>query len=250
MFKILTFLIGLVFSGTALAGTLTQQSYVPRTAHIYTPTGAAANSPALIVFHPAASNALLFRDWLGIEAVADAKGFRVAYLEGTPAPGFPNLRTWNAGDCCGAAKTANADDLAFAEAVIGSLGASKVAVFGFSNGAMMAYRIACQRPDLADSFAVMAGALVVPQASCAAGISKPFVHIHGLADTTVPFAGGVGGEGVTYPAFQSSAALFISAGSRFTVFDLAGTPHAFADEESALAAQYGQSVQSLIGDLF
>lgn len=235
----------LFFSVPTFAGILTMQNFIPRVAHIYTPACATAASPALIVLHPGISNALLFRGILGIEETADAMCMKVAYMDGTPILGFPNTKTWNSGTCCGAATP---DDVAFFESVASYLSAPKTYVMGFSNGAMMAYRIVCERPDLIDGAFMMAGTIDVPLSSCQASIDIPVVHVHGLSDTNIPFGGGPGPEGMTVMPFSALRADFIGRGARFTIFDLDGTAHAFADQQASLSTQYGQSIQKIIQD--
>ena len=65
---------------------------------------------------------------------------------------------WNAGACCGATE---ADDVAFLTAVVkqvlaGQAGADpgRVYLVGYSNGGRMAYRMACEQPDLFTAVAV------------------------------------------------------------------------------------------------
>ena len=58
--------------------------------------------------------------------------------------------TWNADNCCGYAHRQNVDDVGFISALIEELVAdyqvdpSRVSVTGFSNGAMMTFRLACE----------------------------------------------------------------------------------------------------------
>lgn len=63
----------------------------------------------------------------------------------------------------------------------------RIAMGGFSNGGMMAYRYACAGPSLVRTYFIGSGVAVPP--SCSLGQPDRFLHMHGLLDTTVPWAG-------------------------------------------------------------
>lgn len=80
-------------------------------------------------------------------------------------------QSWNAGACCGTAHSLGVDDVGFVAAVVRdvlgtqpSTSAHAVFLVGYSNGGRMAYRVACQRPDL---FAAVAAVEAVPVSTCA-----------------------------------------------------------------------------------
>lgn len=149
--------------------------------HVPARAGAAAGRPALLVLHGLTSNPRDVAVTTGFDRLADRDGVLVAYPEG-----FRN--SFNAGLCCGAAAELAVDDLGYLTDVVADLrrrGAGRVAVVGFSNGGMMAYRFACERPDLVDSVGVYAGTLEIPV--CRGRIRA--LHLHGAEDVTVPFAG-------------------------------------------------------------
>jgi polyhydroxybutyrate depolymerase len=69
-------------------------------------------------------------------------------------------KSWNAITCCGEAAAKNVDDIAFLKALVPRVNpgnARKVYVVGYSNGARMAYRIACDDPALFDGYAMVKG---------------------------------------------------------------------------------------------
>ena len=79
-------------------------------------------------------------------------------------------RSWNAGDCCAAARRAHVDDVGFVSAVVQQVlrlqpgtDPHQVYLIGYSNGGRMAYRMACQRPGL---FAGVAAIEAVPMDAC------------------------------------------------------------------------------------
>jgi polyhydroxybutyrate depolymerase len=80
-------------------------------------------------------------------------------------------QSWDAGECCGLARTAGIDDVSFLTTVVHDVLASvpgtsaqDVYLAGFSNGGRMAYRMACADPGL---FAGVAAVEAVPVPTCA-----------------------------------------------------------------------------------
>ncbi len=102
----------------------------------------------------------------------------------------------NAGACCGYAAAHDVDDVGYLVTTLGHVAAqwpiqrSRTFMTGFSNGAMMAYRFACERSDLVAAIGPVAG---TDEASCAPnhGRTTPVAvrHLHGERDTTVPWEG-------------------------------------------------------------
>ncbi|MDQ4068023.1 MAG: alpha/beta hydrolase-fold protein [Actinomycetota bacterium] len=123
----------------------------------------------------------------GFDKEALAGEFIVAYPAAT-------LRAWNAGKCCGSAPRRNPDDVGFLTQVLARLEAdhpvdrSRVFVTGVSNGAMMAYRFACERADRVTAVGVVAGAVTVDDCQPSRPVSV--LEIHGTEDTLIPYLGG------------------------------------------------------------
>lgn len=137
--------------------------------------------PAMVVVHGLDSDPADAARSTGFDALSDRDGALVAYPEGV-------RRSFNAGLCCGQAVTQDVDDVAFLADLVLDLrrrGVGRVSVVGFSNGAMMAYRFACARPELVDTIGVMSGTLEVPR--CRGPVRA--LHLHGEKDTAVPFDG-------------------------------------------------------------
>ena len=81
----------------------------------------------------------------------------------------PLYGSWNAIGCCGAAATKNVNDLAFLKALVAKVDpghARQIDVVGYSNGARLAYRVACDNPGLFDGYAMVKGE-PTPAARCA-----------------------------------------------------------------------------------
>lgn len=125
--------------------------------------------------------------------LAESKGFVVVYPEGTGRFAH-HLLTWNSGSCCGWALDHRADDVGFLRRLISTLEQElpidrrRVYVTGFSNGAMMAYRAACELSTEIAAIAPVAGALDV--ARCEPRHPVSVIIFHGTDDEHVLFAGG------------------------------------------------------------
>jgi poly(3-hydroxybutyrate) depolymerase/surface polysaccharide O-acyltransferase-like enzyme len=100
-------------------------------------------------------------------------------------------QSWNAGRCCGAAELHDLDDEAFVAAVAQRVGADpgvdadRVSLVGFSNGGKMAYRMACDRPGLFESVAVV---LALPVTACSTGSPVTLLQVAVKDDTEIPYA--------------------------------------------------------------
>lgn len=149
--------------------------------------------PVVIVLHGGGGNAQQVREQTGMDAVADAHGFIVVYPEGTYGLN-KDLRTWNAGLCCGKSVEDNVDDVKYISEIIDTLtnkygaDAGRIYATGHSNGAMMAYRLACELSDKIAGIAANSGQRVLHH--CIPSRHVPVLHIHGTADPCVPYEGG------------------------------------------------------------
>jgi polyhydroxybutyrate depolymerase len=82
-----------------------------------------------------------------------------------------------------------------------SIDTRRVYVTGMSNGAMMAYRLACEIPDKIAAIIPVSGTLAVD--NCDGAKDVPVLHIHGDQDKNVPIAGGKGKKSVAGVAHRS-----------------------------------------------
>lgn len=165
--------------------------------------------PLMIVLHGGLGNAEHMERMTGMDEVADSGHFIVAYPDGTGGffPAMRDRRTWNAGSCCGRAARLDVDDVSFIEKMIDKIHArysidrSRVYVAGMSNGAMMAYRLACEIPERIAAIISVSGTLTVDD--CDAAKKVPVLAIHGDNDRHVPFEGGVGEDSVSGVSYRS-----------------------------------------------
>lgn len=141
-----------------------------------------------------------------LSRVADAAGFIVVYPDGTRISSLTAAsRTWNSGGGgprelrCEHACKDGVDDVAYFGALLGELSAvipydeKRLYLTGFSNGAAMSHRLACEVPERIAAIAPVAGAnLFAGAAVCNPRRATPILHIHGDADPCWPYLGGLG----------------------------------------------------------
>jgi polyhydroxybutyrate depolymerase len=158
---------------------------------LHVPTGLSAVSPAplVLVFHGHRMDGDYMLAMTGFNALADANQFIVAYPKGT---GAAESLSFNAGVCCGSAQKNGVDEAAFVRGILSDLGGlyaidpARVYVAGFSNGAMLAYRLACELSDTIAAIAPVAGNLGYDPCRPLGKVSV--LHIQGLSDDSVPYA--------------------------------------------------------------
>lgn len=187
------------------AGTYTDAVTLGSTTHGYTvhiPAGAASAAPLIVLLHGGGSSGAAMDKVSGLSKLGATEKFIVVTPEGWKGAGVP---VWNAGACCGPGQGAP-DHVAAITAILDRMLATgvcydkkRVYATGHSNGAMMSYRLACERSDRFAAVAISAGTLtnqdftVTPAKTvfpCKPPRSVPILHVHGLADLCVPYAGG------------------------------------------------------------
>lgn len=100
------------------------------------------------------------------------------------------------------------DDIGFLKTLVGaatatlSVDANRLYVAGFSNGALMANRIACEVPELFAAAALIGGRLE-RGFECTPAQPVPLLQINGGADEVVPIDGRVSSSGYFYAATSS-----------------------------------------------
>lgn len=166
-----------------------------RTYILHVPPQKSGPLPLAIAFHGGGANAESQQRYSGLDAVADREGFVTVYPDGSGGVGR-RLLTWNAGFCCGPAQRDGVDDVGFVRALVGEVGRlvpldrRRVYATGLSNGAMMAYRLAAEAPDLVAAIVPVAGAnLIAPTVGAPA---VPVLHIHSVDDPRALYTGGLG----------------------------------------------------------
>ncbi len=191
--------------GKTVDGTLRTADGRDRTYRIYVPFSVNANTPAplLLALHGGTGWGKQFQFNSGFDGIAEANQFLVVYPDGIPLEVkiTPDGRTWNGGDCCGNSARDNVDDVGFLVALIEKLvaeyavDATRVFAAGHSNGGIMSYRLACERPDKIRAIGLQAGWIALD--SCTPSRPVSALHIHGTADKNAPFDGGRGAKSIS-----------------------------------------------------
>lgn len=173
--------------------TRTYLEYIPAT---YDPK---QPHPLVLALHGGGGNANRFSEQTMFAQKAEAEGFIVVHPNGTPfqLPGTPlqdGNHRWNAYEPAGA------DDVGFLSALIDRLEAeynidpNRIYLTGFSNGAMMTYRMAC---DFATRFAAVApvsgswkygpdGVSGTANVDCVPERTIPFMYYRGTLEESIP----------------------------------------------------------------
>ncbi len=143
--------------------------------------------PLLVALHGGWGTGENMEEVSGFDRVADARGVIVAYPDGIS-------RAWNAGTCCAKPMENKVNDVAFMANLVADI-KTKVAVddkrvygAGFSNGAMMVHRAACEQPEIFTAIASVAGGIMTP--SCKPTRGTPTLLIQGRDDPRIPWDGG------------------------------------------------------------
>lgn len=201
--------INIKVSGMMISRTVSVVGQGSRKYYIYIPkfSDLVASHPLLISLHGGGGTAMLQAASSQLNETASSENFYVVYPEGSGA-----IQTFNAGACCGYAKTNNIDDVLFIRTLISDVEAlykinsAKIFSTGFSNGAILSHRLAC---ELADK---IAGVVPVSGGSgefdyqnsryfnCQPSRPIPILHIHSNNDRNYAFEGGLG-EGVSATDF-------------------------------------------------
>ncbi|MEA2683207.1 MAG: polyhydroxybutyrate depolymerase [Chloroflexota bacterium] len=102
-------------------------------------------------------------------------------------------RSWNAGSCCSVAQSMGLDDVSFIRAVMGIVKGmalvdpARVFIGGYSNGARMAYRVACEGKDGAAGYVIVGG---LPAVNCQPSTAVSILQVANRTDRDVAYSGG------------------------------------------------------------
>lgn len=169
---------------------------VERRYHLHVPSAAAAPGPKplVVALHGFTQPVESLRAWLRLDRVADREGFAVAYPEAvegrwsySPAGGGVPLPGRGAEEV---------DDVGFLDALLDALAAEGVAdpkrvyVIGNSRGALMAWTLACRRPNRYAAAAPLSSPMREANlAACSPARPVPIVAMAGTADPVQPYDG-------------------------------------------------------------
>ena len=167
----------------------------------------AVPAPMLVSLHGGASNAVLNDVVTQLSTKADSASFVLLAANGYTDNANSVLYTWNAGACCDPAAADHIDQVKVLRAMLDdaatvvAINPKRVFAAGYSNGGMMAYRLACELSDRIAAIGVVAGEMMDKDLTlglertvfeCNPPRAVPIFHMHGLSDNCALFEGGVG----------------------------------------------------------
>ncbi len=120
--------------------------------------------PVIVALHGVGQTPAEFAEFTGFDKVGDRYKVAVIYPEGL-SYSKEGWLGWNAGFCCVGRVARETDDVGFVMAALddalvkAKLDRSRVFVTGFSNGAMLAYRIAAEHADRIAAIGISSGAI-------------------------------------------------------------------------------------------
>jgi polyhydroxybutyrate depolymerase len=182
------------YSFSLVHGGLTRK-YLVHVPKGYDPNRAA---PVLVALHGGGGNMEFQADDAnyGLITKSESASFIAVFPNGySPFPGG-KLATWNAGNCCGASRDKDIDDVGFVRAVVAqvqlrlNVDATRIYATGMSNGGMLAHRLACEAADVFAGVAAVAG--TDNTRSCTPSRPIPVLQVHARNDDHVLFEGGAG----------------------------------------------------------
>jgi polyhydroxybutyrate depolymerase len=167
-----------------------------------------APMPLVILLHGYSASGAIQESYFDVLPIAEELGFLYAYPDGTTDPA--GERFWNATDACCDFYASGVDDSTYLRAVVEEIRAElavdpkRIHVLGHSNGGFMSYRMACDHADLVASVASLAGATYLDATACAPSEPVAALQIHGTADATILYDGGLL-VGTPYPGAAATA---------------------------------------------
>lgn len=203
---------------TAVVGEIGSVELGPpdRPARLVAPDEVTVPAPLIVFLHGYGSNATNHDAYLGVTDQARARGAYVLLPEGTTSP--RGRQFWDATDACCNFTGTPVDDVAYLGGLIDEaievrpIDASRVYVFGHSNGGFMAYRLACELADEITAVAALAGADQLDEGDCQPSEAVAVLHIHGTDDAVIAYDGGpsLAPGGDAYPGAIETVARWAS----------------------------------------
>ncbi len=244
----------------AAAPHATTETYGGRDMIVYAPSELPARGARalVVVLHGGLGNAQRIasrqsESGLNLDSLAEANGFVVAYLNGTPVTRFfgADKLGWNAGGgCCGQSAENNIRDVDYitgaVDHLVGKYGIDRNRIYGIghSNGAMMTQRLMCETNLYAAAIAI-SGPLNLETTSCPAARGKRILAIHGANDENVPLAGGRGTKGLSQAVYQSEThtrEAFADSGAAFDLLVVKGAEHKLDSIDAAIQQSEGRTI--------
>ncbi len=153
--------------------------------------------PLFILLHGYGASGPAQDTYLGFSRAVRAAGGYWIIPDGTRDAA--NNRFWNASESCCNFAGSSVDDEGYLLSLIDAAEAavpvdtSRVYIFGHSNGAFMAMRMACTHSDRITAIGTLAGTEAVDYTCTTLTRPVSLLHLHGTADATIQYGGGTVG---------------------------------------------------------
>ncbi len=194
--------------------------------------------PLVVVLHGVAQDAEKIKNLSKMSEKADKEGFIVAYPNGTNWLG--KVRSWDVDNGVQLPGT-DSNDIGFMKDMISTIKKnvniddSRVYAAGFSNGGMLAYKMASEMSDTFSAVAVVSSGSSGKETKPSEAVS--IMSIHGTSDSVIPLNGRASGESLVklgVPRFESFQDSFRNWSSRL---DISGKPVIERDGDSVVTAR-------------
>jgi polyhydroxybutyrate depolymerase len=163
--------------------------------------------PLVVVLHGFAASGALQEFYFQLQPQANAFGF--LYIHPNGLLNSQNERYWNATDACCDFEASNVDDSAYLIGLVHEIEAAynvdrdRIYFVGHSNGGFMALRMACEHADEIAAVVSLAGAMPLDAALCDPSEPVSVLQIHGTADATIAYAGGMT-DAASFPSARTT----------------------------------------------
>lgn len=196
--------------------------------------------PLFILLHGYGASGAAQDTYLGFSRTVRAVGGYSILPDGTvDAVG---KRFWNASESCCNFAGSTVDDDAYLLSLIDAAEAavpvdtSRIYLFGHSNGAFMAMHMACTHSDRITAIGTLAGTEAVDFTCTTQTRPVSVLHLHGTADTTIPYGGGTVGA-ASFVGAEDVVARWVSRDG----CDTTATPGAAFDWDTLVAGSEATS---------
>lgn len=166
----------------------------PLREHVVFPASSDEPRPLVVVLHGYGTSSSIVAKILGAEAIAKAHDVHILLPNGTEDD--DGRLAWNATDACCAFDGRQVDDVAAVADLIAHtadrqpVDRDRIYVAGFSNGAFMAHRLACDLSEQLAAVVAMSGVGFADATRCRPNAPVALLQIHGDADRIVAYEGG------------------------------------------------------------
>jgi polyhydroxybutyrate depolymerase len=169
----------------------------------------ARKAPLVVLLHGYESSADQQERYFKFTPESNRRGFLYAMPDGTSDRA--GKRFWNATDACCDYDRSGVDDSTYLSRLLDTVASAysvdpaRVYLVGYSNGGFMAYQMACEHSMRITAVVSVAGAISNETSLCTPQRPVSVLEIHGTADATIKFGGGLN-AGHRYPSVDTTLA--------------------------------------------